>query len=275
MIPILKNVAMLAAGSNHVLALDHKGEVWAWGCDQQFQTGRRAVPRRPWTCFDPAPVGLKNIVSISCGMFHSFAIDDRGGVFAWGLNNYGQTGIHVGTGEPESIISRATRVRSLEKYQIREISGGNHHSVACTTRDELQIWGRCEDAQMGVSLDSLPQDDIVFDGKGKARILLEPTPIPSEFFTISSSPCANYDGTGINAVAVAAGIDNSFAIADDVHAFAWGFSENYQTGLRTHRAVSRPTHVQSEDMADQEIQFAGCGGQFSVLAGPADIGTSG
>ena len=102
----LKNITKLAAAGNHVLALDEDHRVWAWGCGEQSQLGRRIAPRRRLDSLVPYRHGLKDIVNISCGLFHSFAINSKGQVYAWGLNNYGQTGIQDGAGEPDSLISK-------------------------------------------------------------------------------------------------------------------------------------------------------------------------
>jgi regulator of chromosome condensation len=40
LIPDLKDVRQLAAGNNHVLALDGRGKVFAWGCAEKGQLGR-------------------------------------------------------------------------------------------------------------------------------------------------------------------------------------------------------------------------------------------
>ena len=76
------NVKMLAAAGNHVLALDHDRRVWTWGCGQQNQLGRRIVPRDPLKCLEAHRLGLMNIASIACGLFHSFAVDEAGCVYA-------------------------------------------------------------------------------------------------------------------------------------------------------------------------------------------------
>ena len=49
----------------------------------------------------PSKFGLSKykIKDIACGAYHSFAIDTENRVYAWGLNNFGQTGIAAGAGE--------------------------------------------------------------------------------------------------------------------------------------------------------------------------------
>jgi regulator of chromosome condensation len=92
----LNNITALAAGSNHVLALHKSGLVFAWGCGQQDQLGTRPYPKRfsssdpgKFASLIPVPIFLlgRKIVAFACGSYHSFAIDKKGRVYAWGLNN--------------------------------------------------------------------------------------------------------------------------------------------------------------------------------------------
>lgn len=66
---------------------------------------------------------------------------------------------------------------------------------------------------------------------------------------------------------MAAGIDHSFAVTSHGTVYSWGFSENYRTGLGTDETVGTPTLVGEGKI----ITAAECGGQFSVLAGPAGL----
>jgi regulator of chromosome condensation len=57
------------------------------------------------------------------------------------------------------------------------------------------------------------------------------------------------------------------AIDENLRAIAWGYSDNFRTGLRTEDAVARPTPLKAKAIADIKYTFAGCGGQFSIVAG--------
>ncbi|TVY43224.1 Protein pim1 [Lachnellula subtilissima] len=251
-IPFLTKIVSLAAGNNHMLALDNNGKVFAWGAGEQSQLARRVVERTRFGALTPCRVALSKIKQIACGAYHCFAIDESGLVYAWGSNNFGQTGIQDGAGQGDATILKPGIVESLRPYKIREIQGGEHHSIACTEDGELLIWGRCDDGQAGIKLDDQPKDRLVFDEWGKPRILM-PTMIPS-----------------IHAVSVAAGIDNSFAVTSEGKAYSWGFSANYRNGQGTDDTVKEATLVISADIKDKKLSYAGCGGQFSVLAGPAE-----
>lgn len=58
----------------------------------------------------------------------------------------------------------------------------------------------------------------------------------------------------------------------DGRVYSWGFSANYRTALRTEDSVETPTLVDNTAIHGRKLTFAGCGGQFSVFAGPATHG---
>jgi regulator of chromosome condensation len=187
LIPQLKNIIKLAAGGNHVQALDACGNVFSWGSGGQGQLGRIVMENYRLNALTPSQFGLpkKRIKHISCGAYHSFAIDDRDRVYAWGLSNFGQTGIPEDAGEGNAVIQKPIVVKALAKFKLSEIQGGNHHSVACSEDGELLVWGRCDDAQAGIPLDDVDQEDLIFDDRSKPRILIRPTIVPGQL-SISS-----------------------------------------------------------------------------------------
>jgi regulator of chromosome condensation len=252
-LPTLKNIASLATGNNHVLAIDHRGVIYAWGCGQQNQLGRRVIERFQKAGLVPAAVGLprgNKMVKIACGSYHSFAVDKDGKVYAWGLNNYGNTGISEGIGEDDAAILQPTLIEALESWEIKDVAGGEHHSVACTVDGKVLAWGRADAAQIGIPHTELNETNAIVDENGKPRIVKEPALLPQI----------------TDAVSVSAGIANSFAITDDGKAYSWGFSANYQTGQGTDDDIEVPTLVDNTAVRGKKIVFAGAGGQFSILA---------
>ncbi|KAM0420378.1 hypothetical protein ACHAPT_011797 [Fusarium lateritium] len=256
LVPSLKKITALAAGSNHVLALDIKGNVVAWGCGQQNQLARRIIERNKMSSLIPQGVGLPRgkIAKIACGSYHSFAIDVNGRVYGWGLNNFGEIGIESNAGEDDAVILRPAKLTSLEDYNISEIDGGEHHSLACSEDGELFTWGRVDGYQVGFEFDKLSEDNAIYDERGNARILFKPTIQPDVKDT----------------VAVAAGTDNSFAITSEGKVFSWGFSSNYQTGQGTIDDIHTPTLIDNTAIRGKKIIGAGAGGQYSVVFGESD-----
>ncbi|KAF7900483.1 uncharacterized protein EAF01_007785 [Botrytis porri] len=251
LIPGLKNIKSLARGGNHVMALDNKGTVFTWGACEQNQLGRRVNNRFKFAALTPTPV-LKKCKSIAGGTYHSFAINAKGQVLAWGLNNFGQTGIGSNAGEDGATINNPTVVKSFEGFDIKQIKGCLHHSIACTEKQEVLVVGRCDEGQTGLDFASVDQDTlIVSPTTSKPAVLKVPTVVPS-----------------VKATFVAGAIDNNIVLTEDGKVWAWGYGENYRTGLGSDDTTRTPTLVENSAIKGKKITFAGCGGQFGVLAGP-------
>ncbi|KOS19875.1 Protein pim1 [Escovopsis weberi] len=261
LLPTLKNIKALSAGANHILALDHKGNVVAWGCGQQNQLGRRIIERNKMSSLVPQGVGLprNKIAQVACGAYHSFAIDKSGTVWGWGLNNFGEIGVDVNAGEDDAVILKPVKLNFLEGHSVSEIAGGMHHSLACTDKGELFTWGRVDGFQVGFEqeqIEKIDKDYIIRDERGSARILVKPT---------------KHENLA-DVVAISAGVDNSFAVTKQGKAYSWGFSTNYQTGQGTIEDIHVPTHIDNSAIREKKIVAAYAGGQFSVLIGvPEDV----
>ena len=185
--PELKNITQLAAGSNHILALDVKGKVFAWGCGQQSQLGRRVFDRDIKTSLNPKSIGNLPIrgavaATIACGSYHSFAVDQKGRVFSWGLNNFDQLGIENQAGDGGATLIRPQLVQSLADHEVSQVAGGEHHSLACTTDGKLLVWGRVDGNQVGMTKEALTEENTIFDARGKPRILKVPTVLTGKLF---------------------------------------------------------------------------------------------
>jgi regulator of chromosome condensation len=162
--------------------LDFKNNVWAWGSGQQNQLGRRVVERTRTQGLTPREFGLPRgkIVDIACGGYHSFAIHQNGKVFAWGLNNFGETGITDGAGEDGAVIPQPTIVTSLEGYEIKHIDGGGHHSLACTADGKVLAFGRSDGFQLGIDLEDVPKENFVYDERENPRFVKKPVELPGK-----------------------------------------------------------------------------------------------
>ncbi|EXF86573.1 hypothetical protein CFIO01_06835 [Colletotrichum fioriniae PJ7] len=266
-IPGLSDIVELAGGANHVLSLTHDGDVFAWGSGEQNELGRRLLARRRFESLIPQRVGLPRhqTAKIFAGSHHSFAIDVHGKVWAFGLNNFGQCGVPTREDTGFTTIMSPTVVKSLEGYSIHHIACGLHHSIACTDEGEVFVWGRCDDGQMGIDLNALPHDDIIFDSRERPRVLNVPTVVPGMLLSaLGLSTKTNQPLVVPSADFVAAGIDNCFVVSRGGDMFAWGFSASHNTGLATTDTVREPTEMRRSSA----LTFVDAGGQFGISAGP-------
>lgn len=258
----VKKVTHISCGTNHVLALDKDKHVYAWGNGQQNQLGRRVTERSLIEALLPNRVGFhdksvrrpsQRIAKITCGDYHSLAIGEDGHVWAWGANNYCETGLLENAGESTASVLAPQIVHSLEDRHVVSVEGGSHHNVAITANGECLVWGRCDGSQTGIPMSQLMDIDDktkVLKSNDKPKILVEPTLIP------------NLE----NIVAVACGPEHTIAINKEGKAFSWGFSTNYQTGQGTEDDIDVPTLIDNTAVRDTKLIIAGAGGQYSVLA---------
>lgn len=70
--------------------------------------------------------------------------------YAWGMNNYGQLGI----GEMGNRIV-PTEIVEFRNKNVRNIVGGDHHSIALLDDGTVYGWGRTDDGQLGLGDDWL------------------------------------------------------------------------------------------------------------------------
>lgn len=255
----MQEVTKLAAGAQHVLALTSSGLVYSWGCPEQHQLGRKSLGRgqkpEDYPHLVPGVCGLSQVVDIAAGQYHSFAVRKNGQVFAWGSNNFGQTGVSLGAGESDAMLTFPTEVKSLKKSKVVSIAGGKDHSLAVTAEGECLAWGRIDNKALGLDVDTLPLKDVVVDPYGKKRILKVPTPIPAE--TFDGQVCFATIGT-----------DSSFVITDTHKAYGWGFNAQCQAGRSNNEyEVERPTLLDNKHLKNKYILSAGAGGQFGILLG--------
>jgi regulator of chromosome condensation len=262
LLPELKKIKQLATGTNHVLALDDKGKIFAWGDGAQNQLARKVFEREILQSLRPVGIGNLPIrgskpVKIACGSYHSFVLDSQGRVFGWGLNQYGQVGHKIDPDDEESKMQLKPRlVEALAPYKIVDIAGGEHHSVACTDDGKLLTWGRVEGHLLGLDEDDFSEENTVYEKKHDERLphsLFEPVPME--------------DVPPVESVAV--GVDNSFAVTRDGRVYSWGFSVGYQTGQGQTDDVEEPTLIDNTAIRGKKIVFAGSGGPYSVVAAPA------
>ncbi|KAF2467485.1 RCC1/BLIP-II [Lindgomyces ingoldianus] len=258
LLPTLKHITQIACGADHVLALDKSGRIHAWGNGQQCQLGRRVVERTQTGTITPSGVSVPNkAIAVGCGSYHSFAIDRDGGLWAWGLNSYGETGIPVRQGEESRTVYPPQRVGNITGKKVKTVQGGAHHSVAVTTDGDCLVWGRTDGGQCGINVHSLADENVVKDSQGKIRILSIPTAVPK-----------------MKATMAAAGSDHTIAVTTDGKAYSWGFNATFQLGQGGNNDdpgdIEIATLIDNTALRNAKVNWAGAGGQYSIITAPAD-----
>ncbi|GMH42697.1 hypothetical protein BSKO_10616 [Bryopsis sp. KO-2023] len=96
----------------------------------------------------PTPIYLetlaeRKVVAVTCGHYHTIAVDSDGIAFSWGFGGYGRLGHKVQQDEhkPRPIETFLGRIR-VEKDEGLVIAAGGTSSFSTTTGGELYSWGK-------------------------------------------------------------------------------------------------------------------------------------
>jgi len=98
----INNVVAISCGSAHVIALDQDGNVFSMGDNLrgQLALGRDVKGRNSFSLIN----NIKNIIGISCGSHHTFALNKKGILFGTGRNDFGQ--LALGHNESKSSFTK-------------------------------------------------------------------------------------------------------------------------------------------------------------------------
>lgn len=142
----LRNVIAVSAGLDHNLALLADGSVWAWGQNYNGQVGDgtsanvRTLPVRV--------SGLRDVIAIAAGGYHSLALRSDGTVWGWGWNVEGQVG--SGSLAQQDVPTRVVGPGGAGFLGgAVAIAGGHYHSLALRSDGTVWAWGWNSDGQLG------------------------------------------------------------------------------------------------------------------------------
>ncbi|KAJ7639088.1 regulator of chromosome condensation 1/beta-lactamase-inhibitor protein II [Roridomyces roridus] len=251
-----EKVSTVAAGSNHVLVLTTHGHILSWGSGQQNQLGRKVLERHQMKGTNPQKIvlgkhrSLKAVV-IGAGVYHSFAVDEAGTVWGWGLNSMGQLGTGLDTKEDETVPLPKV-VRGLSKDELGgdtviQISGGNHHTLFLTSGGKVYACGRANSSQLG-----LAEDDEAWESK----------PVADREF-LSEPVLVTFPDDDDPVVYIAAGLHNNMAITKDGALYCWGQGTQGELGVPDVE-VTTPKMIVRREGGSWEAVSVACGGQHTL-----------
>lgn len=250
----IEKVVSVAAGNNHLLVLTTHGNVFTWGAGEQGQLGRKIIDRRKIHGTVPEKISLgyrsNRAVVIGAGNYCSFAVDEAGDVWGWGLNNMGQTG--TGVSEHQSVpdeVQSPRKVESLCKSALGEevvvqIAGGEHHTLFLTSAGRVFACGRCDGGQLG-----LAEDHAKYKSRPNPDFVTEPLEIP-------------FDDVDDPITAIASGTHNNMAITRAGVLYAWGQESQGELGVKEVEAKTPTVVVRKE--GSFEATGVACGGQHTL-----------
>ena len=118
------------SGLDHNVALTTDGKVWAWGDPESGKIGRMTISRgsRVVNHMKIEQVGAKKAADVFSGGHASFYRNEKGQLFAWGLNNHGQLGV----GHKENVCAPKLVIWPDVAENVTQLAGGEHHTIALT-----------------------------------------------------------------------------------------------------------------------------------------------
>ncbi|KAL0482532.1 RCC1 and BTB domain-containing protein [Acrasis kona] len=127
-------VSDISCGPNHCLAVDDNGILYSWGLNNEFgQLGREYKFNKP-TKVD----GINDpVIMIATGWSTSFALTNKGVLYAWGACGCGQLAI-----DSKILVSRPKRVKILSEVDVKKICCGMHHTLALSEQGSVFVWGK-------------------------------------------------------------------------------------------------------------------------------------
>ena len=138
-------IHQIACGSGHTVVLTREGDVYTWGRGDDGRLGHgdngwKYVPR-----IISSFVGLVRISQITCGSYHTAAVDaNPGNLYTWGGGMYGKLGHGNETGHATPKL-----VQGLAGIPIRQIACGSRHTAVVTSTGTLYTWGDKENGVTG------------------------------------------------------------------------------------------------------------------------------
>jgi uncharacterized protein (TIGR02145 family) len=145
----------VSSGSDHTLALDVLGNLYAWGLKSQGALGIGGTSsdgpiRTPTKVNGHIESGIPlstRFIKIEAGNGTSYAIDTDGNLYAWGIGTYGQMGNGGLTNVRAPTLVAGGDLPAGTKFA--DVSAGSHHVVALSADGKVYTWGLGLQGQMG------------------------------------------------------------------------------------------------------------------------------
>lgn len=145
-VPGLSNIIEIAAGQGFSLALRDDHTLWAWGRNNfgQLGDGTKLPRSAPVQIILPNPQSdFTGFIQIAAGAYHSMALDNKGRIYSWGDNFYGQLGVGQNI---QAIVP--TFVANIETSSRIYAGFATSYSVSVTKL--VSAWGLNTQQQLGL-----------------------------------------------------------------------------------------------------------------------------
>jgi len=132
------------SGEQHMIALDEKNQVWAWGAGEYGRLGDGGssdmLSPQPVVYFEEQKIG---VTQACAGHAFNLVLTDQGEVYCWGKNDQGQLGLGGGLAMDVYSMENFPRLieGGLKGVRVKAVAAGNSHAGAITEDGRLFMWG--------------------------------------------------------------------------------------------------------------------------------------
>ena len=150
------DIAAIATGQTHTIALKSDGTVWGWGNNSNGKLGdgtTNTIRYTPVQVKEPGNSGyLTDVVAIASGYEHTVAVKKDGTVWTWGNNFYGQLGDNTTT---YSNIPVQVKGPGNNGYltDVVAVTAGQYHTLALKSDGTVWGWGSNYDGSTLLAID--------------------------------------------------------------------------------------------------------------------------
>lgn len=144
-IDIPHKIVKLSLGMYHVGGLTYEGKIVTWGAGMSGQLGRGKVVNESGVELVENLENEESFVDVACGEKHTIVLSEKGDLYGFGCNRFGQLGIgsqYKGALKPKKIFSGiSNNIQEIGK--IVNIESGLYHNL-CQTEYGIVIGFGCD-----------------------------------------------------------------------------------------------------------------------------------
>ena len=214
----------ISLGYKFSVALKQDGTVWSWGQNNDGELGLGNTTEYD----EPQQITeiTEKITDVKTGYYHSIALTEKGEVYTWGYNGYGQLG--NGTSENSTTPVKVTGLKNVAK-----IDAYKYMTIVSTQNGEVYVWGR---------------------GYGKTPVKLNFSrkiiDVAGNIVLAENRKAYNLDETksyGKDLIKVVAGYNHYLGLTSDGEVYAWGSNSYGQLGNGNNTSSSTAVKVVTPD----------------------------
>ena len=169
---------------------------------------------------------MGKVIQVAAAANSSYALDDKGQVWAWGQNQYGNLGqgnVCVATAGCQDVNNTPILVKFPAGVNITEIAAGKDHVLAMTDQGKVYAWGLNASSQVGFNGEGYKDSD-----RAWAQYVTTPILLPWFDNRVAKHVYANGN--------------TSYVMLNDRKVYAWGtFGETDATGKTIYVNLNEPT----------------------------------